>query len=81
MARNGCRVHHDCLECPLAVCVDDLDPDEARAARKKYADLALKVQVTGLMDQGMSLREAVTTTADRMGHQNTSSIYRRLKRN
>ena len=80
MGRNGCRVHHDCLECPLAVCVDDLDPDEAKAVRKKYADLALKVQVTGLMDQGMSLREAVTVTADRMGHQNASSIYRRLKR-
>ena len=70
---GGCYVHDDCLTCPLAVCIEDMDPSEQR-------DMRISLEVREMTEHGMTLTQAVQNLAERLGMKDASNIYRRLKR-
>ncbi len=79
-ALNGCRVHQDCLECPLPVCIMELTPPEARRAVYEHKTDLMERQVKVMMVQGLTRRQAVTRMAGLLGVKHTSNIYRKLKK-
>ena len=79
-ALNGCRVHPDCLECPLPICIMELTPPEARRAVYELKTDLMDRQVKVMMVQGLTRRQAVTQMAGLLGVKHTSNIYRKLKK-
>ena len=79
-ALKGCRVHPDCLECPLTICIMDLTPPEARRAVHEHKTELIERQVKAMIKQGMTSRQAVIRMAGQLGVKNTCNIYRKLKK-
>ena len=78
--KNGCRVHDDCLQCPLPKCIEEVSQAEARRIIRKQKDRNLARQVSRMMEQGMTLRQAVMSVTEQRGMKDPSNIYRALKR-
>ena len=76
---NGCRVHPNCLECPLETCVLELPTEEGRVVVRRHQAQLMQRRVQSLMEQGLSQREAVQQLAEEMDVSSVSNIYRRLK--
>ena len=77
---NGCRIHDDCLNCPLPVCIEDMTRAEARQMVKEHEDERTDQRVKELMERGITRRQAVISLSGQLGVKNTSNIYRALKR-
>ncbi len=77
---EGCRIHDDCLNCPLPVCIEDMTPEDARRAIRRHEDERIDRGIREMTTRGMTKRQAVTSLAERMGLSSTSNIYWRLKR-
>ena len=76
---NGCRIHPDCLNCPLPVCIQDMTPAEARQTVKYHEDEGKDQRVRELMERGITRGQAVISLTRQMGVKNTCNIYRKLK--
>ena len=77
---NGCRVQPDCLNCPLQTCILEMTHLEVRRVNSEIRAEEMDRQVRGMMEQGMTRRQAVIRIAGTLGVKNTSNIYRKLKR-
>ena len=77
---NGCRIHDDCLNCPLPVCIEDMTRAEARQMVKEHEDERTDQRVKELMERGITRRQAVISLTGQLGVKNTCNIYRKLKR-
>ena len=76
---SGCRIHPDCLNCPLPVCIEDMTTAEARQTVKYHEDERTDQIVRELMERGKTRAQAVTSLTRQMGVKNTCNIYRKLK--
>ena len=76
---NGCRIHPDCLNCPIPVCIEDMTTAEARRTVKYHEDEGKDQIVRELMEGGKTRAQAVTSLTRQMGVKNTCNIYRGLK--
>ena len=76
---NGCRIHPDCLNCPLPVCIQDMTPAEARQTVKYHEDEGKDQRIRELMERGITRGQAVISLTRQMGVKNTCNIYRKLK--
>ena len=76
---SGCRIHPDCLNCPLPVCIEDMTPAEARRTVKYHKDEGKYQIVREMMERGKTRAQAVTSLTRQMGVKNTCNVYRKLK--
>ena len=53
---TGCSLHPSCLECPLPMCAEDLDPLNKQTLKPKVKDLR-NMRIMSLVANGRSVRE------------------------